>query len=89
MRPTKSPYGAPLLFLKKMDKDLSGVVEYRAMNLITKKKMKPFPCSDEMFDRLGDASVVSELYLKTGSDRIRVKPEDFEKMVFNKKSASF
>lgn len=38
IRPSKSPYGAPLFFVKENDKELPGVVKYRAMNRITQKK---------------------------------------------------
>ena len=42
IRPSKSAYGAPLFFVKEPDK-LRGVVDYRALNLITKKNSTPLP----------------------------------------------
>jgi hypothetical protein len=54
---SKSPYGAPLLFVKDGDKPLRGVVDYRAVNRIKKRNNAPLPRSDEMFDRLGGASI--------------------------------
>lgn len=65
IRPSISPYGALLFFVKHKDK-LRGVVDYRALNRITKKNSSPLPRSDEMFDRLGKAKYFSKMDLKTG-----------------------
>ena len=55
-RPSKSPYGASLFFVKQNGK-LRGIVDYRALNGLTKKNNAPIPRSDEMFDRLGGAKI--------------------------------
>ncbi len=89
IRPSKSPYGAPLFFVKEKDKPLRGVVDYRALNRITKRNNAPLPRSDEMFDMLGDAKVFSKMDLKTGFHQIRVKPEDIEKTAFNTNYGQF
>lgn len=78
IRRSKSPYGAPLFFVKEADK-LRGVVDYRALNRITKKNNTPIPRSDEMFDRIGGAVFFSKIDLKTGFHQIRVKECDIEK----------
>ena len=88
IRPSKSPYGAPLFFVKQNGK-LRGVVDYRALNRLTKKNNAPIPRSDEIFDRLGGAKFFSKLDLKTGFHQIRVKPEDIEKTAFNTKYGQF
>ena len=85
----KSPYGAPLFFVKKKDKNLRGVEDHRSLNLITKKNNAPLPRSDEMFDLLGEAKVFSKMDLKTGFHQIRVKTEDIEKTAFNTKYGQF
>jgi Reverse transcriptase (RNA-dependent DNA polymerase) len=89
IRPRKSPYGAPLLFVKDGDKPLRGVVDYRALNRIKKRNNAPLPGSDEMFDRLGGAKVFSKLDLKTGFHQIRLRPGDIEKTAFNTKYGQF
>ena len=71
IRPSKSPYGAPLFFMKEKDKPLRGVVDYRKINRITKRNNAPLPRSDEMFDILGDSKVFSKMDLKTGFHQIR------------------
>lgn len=55
IRPSRSPYGAPLFFVKEPCRDLRGVVDYRALNRIAKRNNVPMPRCDEMFDRLGQA----------------------------------
>lgn len=89
IRPSKSPYGAPLFFVKEKDKPIRGVVDYRGLNRITKRNNAPLPRSDEMFDMLGDAKVFSKMDLKTGFHQIRVKPSDVEKTAFNTKYGQF
>ena len=88
IRRSKSPYGAPLFFVKEEDK-LRGVVDYRALNRITKKNNAPIPRSDEMFDRLEGAKVFSRLDMKTGFHQIRMKSDDIEKTAFNTKYGQF
>ncbi len=85
IRPSKSPYGAPLFFVREKDNKLRVVVDYRALNRITKRNNLPLPRSDEIFDMLENAKVFSKMDLKTGFHQIRVKPQGFEKTAFNTK----
>ena len=59
IRPSKSPYGASLFSVKQDKGKLRRVVDYRALNRLTKKNKAPIPRSDEMFDRLGVARIFS------------------------------
>lgn len=88
IRPSKSPYGAPLFFVKQKGQ-LRGVIDYRALNRITKHNNAPIPRTDEMFDRLGQAQYFSKLDLKTGFHQIRIAPEDIEKTAFKTKYGHF
>lgn len=65
IRRSRSPYGAPLFFVKDTN-GLRGLVEYRALNMITKRRNATMPSCDEMFDRIGGATVFSKIDLKTG-----------------------
>ena len=89
IRPSRSPYGAPLFFVKEPGRDLRGVVDYRALNRITKRNNAPLPRCDEMFDRLGQARFFSKLDLKTGFHQIRLRPSDIEKTAFNTNYGQF
>lgn len=88
IRPSKSPYGAPLFFVKQKG-ELRGVVDYRALNRITKHNNAPIPRPNEMFDRLGQAQFFSKLDLKTGFHQIRIAIEDIEKTAFKTKYGHF
>lgn len=84
IRRSKSPFGASLFFVKGKG-SLRAVVDYRALNRLTKRNNTPLPRSNEMFDRLGESCVFSKLDLKTGFHQIRMCPGDIEKTAFNTK----
>lgn len=88
IRPGKSSFGALLFFIKLKGK-LKGVIDYRALNLITKRNNAPIPRKEEMFHRLSKASYYSKLDLKSGFHQIRVAPEDIEKTAFKRKYGHF
>ncbi len=89
IRPSKSPYAAPVLFAKKKDGTLRMCVDYRALNKITIKNKYPIPRIDEMLDQLNGAKVFSRLDLKSGYHQIRIKNEDIEKTAFRTRYGSF
>lgn len=68
---------------------LRDIVKYRALNRITKRNNSPIPRKDEMFNRLGEATVFSKIDMKTGFHQVRVGPEDVEKTAFNTKYGQF
>ena len=66
IRPSKSPYGAPVLFVKKKDGSLRMCIDYRALNKITVKNKYPLPRIDELLDRLIKVAVFSKIDLRSG-----------------------
>ena len=66
IRPSDSPYGAPVLFASKKDGGLRFCIDYRWLNKKTVKNRYPLPLPEEMFDRLGNAKVFSKIDLKSG-----------------------
>ena len=60
IQPSKSPFGAPILFVKKKDGTMRMCVDYRALNNITIKNSYPLPRIDELFDRLQGAQVLQQ-----------------------------
>lgn len=89
IRPSKSPFGAPLFFAKAPGKPLRGVVDYRALNRMTKRNNYAVPRADEMYDRLGGSTVFSKMDLKTGFHQIRIRDKDIEKTAFNTKYGQY
>jgi hypothetical protein len=82
IQPSKSPFGAPVLFVKKKDGTTRMCIDYRALNDITVKNSYPLPRIDELFDRLQGARYFSKFDLRSGYHQIRVKAEDVPKTAF-------
>ena len=80
--PSTSPYGAPVLFVKKKDGGLRMCIDYRALNSQTIKNRYALPRIDELFDRLFDAKVFSKLDLTSGYWQIAIAAEDRYKPAF-------
>ena len=66
IRPSKSPYEAPVLFVKKKDGSLRMCIDYRALNKITVKNKYPLLRIDELLDRLTNVKVFSKIDLRSG-----------------------
>lgn len=82
IRPSISPYGAPVLFAKKKDGGLRMCVDYRGLNSITIRNRYALPRIDEMLDRLFKAKYFTSLDLRSGYNQVRVNPGDAEKTAF-------
>ncbi|WMV54164.1 hypothetical protein MTR67_047549, partial [Solanum verrucosum] len=65
IRPSKAPYGAPVLFQKK-DGSLRLCIDYRALNKVTIKNKYPIPLIADLFDRLGQAKCFTKVDLRKG-----------------------
>ena len=82
LKPSTSPWGAPVLFAKKKDKTLRPCIDYRQLNRVTFKNRYPLPRIDDLFDQLRGARVYSKKDLRTGYHQLRVKETDIPKMAF-------
>jgi hypothetical protein len=82
VQPSKSPYGAPVLFVRKKDGSNRMCVDYRALNKITIKNKYPLPRVDELFDRLLGARYFSKIDLRSGYHQVRIHPDDVPKTAF-------
>src|SRR3954469_23827946 len=66
IRPSSSPWGAPVLLLAKKDGSLRMVVDYRSLNEVTIKNKYPLPMISDLFDQLERASVFCKIDLLYG-----------------------
>ena len=82
IRPSKSPFGAPVLFVKKKDGSMRMCVDYRDLNRITIKNRYPLPRVEELFDRLRGAKYFSKIDLRSGYHQVRIHPDDIHKTAF-------
>ncbi|KAG8485968.1 hypothetical protein CXB51_019316 [Gossypium anomalum] len=79
VRPSFSPWGAPVLFVKKKD---GLCVDYRQLNKVTIKNKYPLPRIDDLFDQLKGATWFSKIDLRSGYYQLRVKESDVPKTSF-------
>jgi hypothetical protein len=82
IQPSVSPYGAPVLFVKKKDGSQRLCVDYRMLNKITVKNRYPLPRIDMLMDRLHGARYFTKLDLTSGYNQVRIKEEDVQKTAF-------
>ncbi|GJT18963.1 putative reverse transcriptase domain-containing protein [Tanacetum coccineum] len=79
IRPSSSPWGAPVLFVKKKDGSFRMCIDYRELNKLTVKNRYPLPRIDDLFDQLQGSSVYSKINLRSGYHQLRVREEDIPK----------
>ncbi|GJZ82626.1 putative reverse transcriptase domain-containing protein [Tanacetum coccineum] len=82
IQPSTSPWGAPVLFVKKKDGSFRMCIDYRELNKLTVKNHYPLPRIDDLLDQLQGSSVYSKINLRSGYHQLKVRDEDISKTAF-------
>jgi hypothetical protein len=89
IRPSKSPFGSPVLFVKKPDGSLRLCVDYRKLNDITIKNRYALPLMSELFDRLKGAKFFTRLDMADAYNQLRIADGDEYKTAFRTRYGHF
>nr|GEV49938.1 putative reverse transcriptase domain-containing protein [Tanacetum cinerariifolium] len=82
IRPSSSPWGAPVLFVKKKDGSFRMCIDYRELNKLTVKNRYPLPRIDDLFDQLQGSSIYSKIDFRSDYHQLRVREQDISKTAF-------
>nr|GEX38384.1 putative reverse transcriptase domain-containing protein [Tanacetum cinerariifolium] len=82
IRPSSSPWGAPVLFVKKKDGSFRMCSDYRELNKLTIKNCHPLPRIDDMFDQLQGSQYLSKIDIRSGYHQMRVHEDDIPHTAF-------
>ncbi|GJY44229.1 putative reverse transcriptase domain-containing protein, partial [Tanacetum coccineum] len=82
IRPSSSPWGSPVLFVKKKDGSFRMFIDYRELNKLTVKNRYPLPRIYDLFDQLQGSSIYSKIDLRSGYHQLRVREQDIPKTIF-------
>ncbi|GKA11198.1 hypothetical protein Tco_0690631 [Tanacetum coccineum] len=89
IRPSHSPWGAPVLFVKKKDGALRMCIDYRELNKLTIKNRHPLPRINDLFHQLQGACYFSKIDLRSGYHQLRVHEDDIPKTAFRTRYGHF
>jgi hypothetical protein len=83
IRPSSSPWGAPVLFVQKKDGSQRMCVDYISLNDVTVKNKYLLPRIEDLFDQMRGARVFSKIDLRSGYHQMKIRPSDIPKMAFS------
>jgi hypothetical protein len=82
IHPSVSPWGAPVIFIRKKDGLWRLCIDYRQLNKATIKNQYPLPRIDDLFDQMKGVTVFSKIDLRSGYHQLWIKEDDIPKTTF-------
>jgi hypothetical protein len=82
IRPSSSPWGAPVLFVEKKDVTQWMCVDYRSLNEVTIKNKYPLPIIKDLFDQMKGVGIFSKIDLRSRYHQLRIWESDIPKTAF-------
>jgi hypothetical protein len=82
IRPSSSPWGAPMLFVEKKDRTQRMCVDYRSLNKVTIKNKYPLPRIEDLFDQMKEVSMFSNIDLRSGYHQQKIRESNIPKTAF-------
>ncbi|GJU72632.1 putative reverse transcriptase domain-containing protein [Tanacetum coccineum] len=89
IQPSSSPWGEPVLFVKKKDGSFRMCIDYRELNKLTVKNHYTLPRIDDLFDQLQGSQFFSKIDLRSGYHQLRVHEDDIPKTAFRTRYRHF
>src|SRR6266508_931016 len=82
IKPSASPWGSPVMFVKKNDGTMRMCIDYRSLNAVTIKNKYPLPRIEDLFHQLKGAKFFSKIDLRSGYYQLKIRPQDTPKTAF-------
>jgi hypothetical protein len=89
IRPSVSPWGAPVIFIRKKDGSWKLCIDYRQLNKAMIKNQYPLPRIDDLFDQMKGATVFSKIDLRSGYHQLRIREDDVPKIAFKTRFGNY
>nr|GEU50997.1 reverse transcriptase domain-containing protein [Tanacetum cinerariifolium] len=89
IQPSSSPWGAPILFVKKKDGSFRMCIDYKELNKLSLKNRYPLPGINDLFDQLQGSQFFSKIYLRSRYHQLRVHEDDIPKTAFRTRLAGY
>jgi hypothetical protein len=85
IRPSVSPWGAPILFVKNKDATMRLCIDFQQLNKYTMKNKYPLPRIDDLFDQLRGEKIFSKTHLRSRYHQVRITEEYIHNITFRTK----
>ena len=83
IRPSSSPWGAPVLLVPKKDGTWRFCVDFRNLNAVTVRDSFPLPRIDDLLHKVGQAAVFSKMDMQSGFHQVPMEPDSIETTAFS------